>query len=145
MLLLHRAHSPAAAGARDPAMPKASRQPDLLVTDVSLQVTTAQSVWCLAGWAHVQFFCRRCAVAEDMLPGGGEEDMNKLCIFEWMSKRLTSYLEMLHSQDSEESQTAMVVEKLMDLESCKVISQGSVGDEGWKQVSALKVLPLENN
>lgn len=52
---------------------------------------------------------------------------------------------MLHSQDFQESQTSMVVEKLMDLESCKVISQGSVGEEGWKQVTALKVPPPGNN
>lgn len=51
-------------------------------------------------------------------------------------------------RDSQDSLNSMVVEKVLDSESCKIISQGSVEDEGWKQVTACtrrKVPSPENN
>lgn len=48
------------------------------------------------------------------------------------------FSETLQSQDSQESQASIVVEKQVDPEPCRIISQGSVKDEGWKQVACTK-------
>lgn len=57
------------------------------------------------------------------------------------------FSEILQSQDSQEFQASIVVEKQVDSEPCRVISQGSVKDKGWKQVACTRrkvPLPSQN-
>lgn len=78
---------------------------------------------------------------EELLPGGGASGGSEQAM--WCSSEQTLdklFTEMPQHQDSQESQTSIVVEKQVDSEPCRVISQGcfsrgSAQDEGWKQVT----------
>lgn len=107
-------------------------------------------------WVNKQFFCRDCAVVEELHLQLKElqEEVYRLQSTQTHEQDIDQLLsEMLHSQDSLESGTYIVAKKQVDSESCRgisqrTVSQGSNEDEGWKQVMAhatRKVPPPSQN
>ncbi|KAJ7411667.1 hypothetical protein BTVI_48805 [Pitangus sulphuratus] len=139
-------------------MSETSSQPDLLIVDAALQVTGCQECLmplCKAG-ADKQLFCRRYAAVEELCCQVKElqEEVNKLHSIQANGqKRDQLFSETLQSQDSRESQPSTAVEKQVNSELYKIITQrsvaqGSVKDEGWKVVTACtrrKVPPPSQN
>lgn len=117
-----RAHSPAAAGVTELAMSEASSQPDLLTADGPVQITgsgeTNVSLW---GWGWPRLLLQVCSVGEAVWPEeGAKEEMNNLhCA--WVNEQEIDWLfsEKLQAEDTQESQTFIVVERQVGLESYK--------------------------